>query len=331
MQAITSLLDGVMEATVVPSFSRIGFEARKRLYGWRELGDLDLTGKVVLVTGANSGLGYEIAERVSALGASLRMLVRSNDKGAATVERIVAATGNEDIDYGIADMSELDTVRAFAADFATGHDRLDVLVHNAGAMFADRKENADGIEMTVAVHVVGPFLLTSLLLPQLEAATPSRVITMSSGGMYAEKLVVGRLESPGEYKPSVAYARAKRAQVVLNQQWAQRLGQRGVEFHAMHPGWADTPGVVDSLPGFHRIMGPILRQPAQGADTAVWLAAAPEPSRHNGAFWLDRRPRSTHKVPMTRAEPGEAERLWDRITTLAGIDPTSVRAASDGV
>ncbi|MDQ1248323.1 MAG: dehydrogenase/reductase family er 12, partial [Actinomycetota bacterium] len=126
---------------------------------------------------------------------------------------------------------------------------------------------------------------------------------------------------PDDYDGVRAYARAKRAQVALTEQWAARFGDSGVVFHAMHPGWADTPGVAESLPGFRKVTGPFLRSPDDGADTIVWLAAADEPLAVNGRFWLDRTPRNTIKVPWTRAEAGEAERLWDLVVEQTGADP----------
>ena len=204
------------------------------------------------------------------------------------------------------------------------HDRLDVLIHNAGALTPDRRTAPDGTEATVASQVVGPFLLTSLLLDQLATTPQSRVLTMSSGGMYSSALTVSGLQmSEAEYRGTEQYARAKRAQVVLNEMWAERFGSLGIHFHAMHPGWASTPGVDASLPTFSKIMGPLLRSPEQGADTLVWLAADELPLRSNGGFWLDRRPRSTHKIPRTKSAEtlDRRQRLWDWVSKTCGIDP----------
>lgn len=314
---LARLVDALLEGTVVGSFTKVGPAVRSRLEGWTDLDDLDLTGRVVVVTGANSGLGYAIAEQVAALGASLRITVRSDDKGRETVSRIVAATGNEDVSYGLLDVAEQDSVRAYAASFLAAHDRLDALVHNAGAMFSQRRE-VDGIESTVAVHVVGPLLLTHQLLPALRASDhPARVVWMSSGGMYTEPLVVDRLQSPDDYAPAKAYARAKRAQVVLAEELAARLDH--VAVHSMHPGWAATPGVESSLPAFNRVMGPLLRDPEGGGDTAVWLVASPEGAGRSGSFWLDRRPRSTERVPGTTTTSDQRRALWSEVTTLAGL------------
>lgn len=320
---ITRAVDVALEATVGLSFSRIGHEVRSRLADWQDLEELPGDGKRVLVTGANSGLGYAAARLLLAAGAQVRLLVRSTEKGEDTLGRLAADLGRDpgdDATFDIADLADLTSVRAFADRQVERHERLDAVVHNAGALFAERDETVDGLERTYQIHVVAPFLLTSLLLPRLIEGAPSRVITVTSGGMYAEKLVTGRVDSPGEYRGTVAYARAKRAQVVLTREWARRLGGRGVGFHVMHPGWALTPGVESSLPGFRRVTGPVLRTPEQGADTIVWLALT-EPAPDDGRLWHDRRPRLEHKVPWTRSDRQEADRLWDRVSRDAGIDP----------
>jgi NAD(P)-dependent dehydrogenase (short-subunit alcohol dehydrogenase family) len=137
--------------------------------------------------------------------------------------------------------------------------------------------------------------------------------------MYTEGLRVGKLESPDDYQPAKAYARAKRAQVVLTTQLHARLGG-DVVVQSMHPGWAATPGVADSLPGFNTVMGPLLREPKDGADTAAWLVAAAPAEAPGGQFWLDRRPRSTDRLPGTHTTPDQAMALWAKITDLGDID-----------
>ena len=148
----------------------------------------------------------------------------------------------------------------------------------------------EGNELTLATHVLSPFLLTRALRPLLEAAAPSRVIVVASGGMYSEPLDVDALDpEPAAYDGTKAYARCKRAQVVLAEEWTRHLLDTGITVNAMHPGWADTPGLRTALPGFSRVVGPLLRTPEEGADTIVWLAAAPDAADLSGLFFLDRR------------------------------------------
>ena len=180
--------------------------------------------------------------------------------------------------------------------------------------------SADGTELTLATNVIGPFLLTHLLIPLLERSAPSRIVNVSSGGMYTQKLRVDDLQSEHEeFDGPTVYARTKRAEVVLTEMWAQRLAGTGVTAHAMHPGWADTAGVRSSLPRFYRVTRPLLRSPDQGADTIVWLGAAAEPAETCGGFWHDRRRRPTHLLPGTRETEVERRRLWAECVALSSI------------
>lgn len=307
---LAGLLDEMMELTVAPSWSRVGFLARRRLFRWDDEPVPRLDGRVVVLTGFTSGIGRAAATALAELGADLHLVGRSPDKVRDTAAAIRGDGGR--VTTSVADLSDLDDVRRLADEIDAVHDRVDVLVHNAGALTRKWTTSPQGIETTVAAQVLGPFLLTTLLLPRLEAAGGSgRVLTMSSGGMYAERLDVEDLEmGPDGYDGVRAYARAKRAQVELTAEWAQR-GPASVAFHALHPGWADTPGVVESIPRFHALTRPVLRSPEQGADTLVWMAAVPAsvlgPS---GGFWLDRRRRAITKVPWTRTPAGERARLW---------------------
>jgi dehydrogenase/reductase SDR family protein 12 len=150
---------------------------------------------------------------------------------------------------------------------------------------------------------------------------------VSSGGMYATGLALDDLQYENSiYDGSRAYARTKRALVILTELWAEQLKDSGVVVHAMHPGWADTPGVAKSLPGFHRVTRRLLRTAEQGADTITWLAAAPEAAKVSGAFWLDREPHTTHVFPGTDPSPKERQQMWDALARLAGWNP----ARADG-
>ncbi len=317
-------VDTLLEAPIVPSFTRIGYEARKRLDGWTELNDYDLTGRTMVVTGATSGLGRAAAEQLARGGATVVIVGRSADRNQGVVDELIAETGHPDISQVAADMARHDEVRALADCILSDHERLDVLIHNAGALTNERENAPDGTESTVAAQVVGPFLLTTLLLDRLADSAPARVLTMSSGGMYSSGLTVNKLEMPAEdYSGTEQYARAKRAQVTLNEMWAERFGGRGVHFHALHPGWADTPGVDRSLPTFSKVVGPLLRTPDQGADTLVWLAADDQALNSNGSFWLDRRIRPIHKLGSTRKTdtPDRRRQLWEWVVERSGVDP----------
>lgn len=304
-----------MDWTVLPGFSRIGYEVRRRQ--WSESRSV-LAGRDVVITGASSGLGEAAAEQLVGSGARVHLVVRNLDKGADVRAAISERSGGE-LRVWRCDVADLDSVREFAGAFAAERPRLGALIHNAGAMPPQRELSPQGHELTFATNVLGPFLLTGLLLDTLRAAAPSRVVTVSSGGMYTRGLEAEDLELAGrDYDPARFYAHSKRCQVILSELWAERLHGSGIGFHSMHPGWADTPGLAASLPGFRRLTRPLLRSAAQGADTIAWLASAEEPERSSGLFWHDRRPRPTHRLGSTRESASERELLWRRCEELSG-------------
>jgi NAD(P)-dependent dehydrogenase (short-subunit alcohol dehydrogenase family) len=312
----SSVLDKVIEATVVPSFTSLGPGARRRLFDWPALESFSLNGQTVVLTGGTSGIGEAGAEIIGSLGANLVIVARDRAKTEATVDRIKASTGNPNISFVLADLSRADDVRSAAAQLAERHDTINTLIHNAGALFPERKRAENGTDLAVELMVATPFLLTGLLLPQLRAAQPGRVLTMSSGGMYSQPLSVGGLEMPEKhYGGAAQYALAKRAQVVLSEMWAQKIDPSEIVFHSLHPGWVDTPGVSEALPGFSKVLGPLhlLRSPRDGADTMVWLTASDRALETSGEFWHDRKVRTTHKIPTTRSSdtPERRKRLWE--------------------
>jgi dehydrogenase/reductase SDR family protein 12 len=321
-ERLLDCVDDALDATVVLSFTNIGYATRARLQRWSPLPLL--LGRRVLVTGANSGLGLAAAHRFADLGAVVHLGVRNAERGERARAEIVATRPDAEVHVEVLDMADLDSVRAFAERFRSEHDSLDVLVHNAGALLHERTLSPQGIETTLATHVVGPFLLTALLLPALErSAHGARVISVASGGMYSTGLDLANLQSDqGAYNGTQAYARAKRAQVLLTEEWAHRTSSRTISFHAMHPGWADTPGVAESLPRFRALTKPFLRTGSQGADTIVWLAADPDVPAQSGHFWLDRRPRATHKMRRTRAGDAGRIELFAAVRDLSGYEGT---------
>ena len=323
MSFVADRVDAALEWSVVGSFTRVGSALRRRLEHWAPLDERSLSGRVVVMTGATSGLGLEAARAFARMGATVEIIARNPAKAAATCNEIRQATGNPKIGFVVADTGDLAALRSAAADLVERYPAIHVLIHNAGALDDIRRTSPQGIELTVASQVVGPFLLTGLLLPALRAGAPARVLWVSSGGMYSEPLSVDHLEmSADDYNGTTAYARAKRAQVTLAELWSKRLATDRISVHAMHPGWADTPGVARSLPTFRRVVGPLMRTPAEGADTLIWLAVDDgAPLQECARLWLDRRPRPLHRLASTRSSdtPQERERLWSWAVKKSGL------------
>jgi NAD(P)-dependent dehydrogenase (short-subunit alcohol dehydrogenase family) len=294
------VVDAALEASVAGSFSRVGYELRRRLDQWEPL--TPRPGATALVTGATSGIGLATAIELARLGFAVRVVGRRDDRARRARERIIALSANPDVDYVLADMADLASVRALATWTRAHVTRLDVLVHNAGAITPTYTRTGAGVEVTAAAQLLGPFLLTRELADLLARGGPGRVVTVVSGGLYTQRFDLDALASEGTHYDGVTqYARVKRAQMVLTREWARQFDPTRVVAHAMHPGWVDTPGIREALPAFSRRVGPWLRTPAQGADTIVWLASATVAGATSGALWLDRRRRHEHAVPWTRS------------------------------
>lgn len=316
---MNQLLDTALDRAVVPGYSRIGYLLRRRTWSADDPAAGSMVGTRVLVTGANSGLGKATARRLAELGATVHLVVRNEERGKAALAEIAAVVPGADLHLELCDVSDLDDVRRCAADLVARLDRVDVLVHNAGALPAERAETTDGHEQTVATHVLGPVLLTELLLPLL-SGHDARVVLVASGGMYAQRLPSDDPEyREGDYRGATAYARSKRMQVALAPVLQERWRGAGVSVHAMHPGWADTPGVASSLPLFRAVTRPLLRDADAGADTVVWLAAT-RSVLPGGRFWHDRAERPTHYTRSTRETEAERDHLWDWVREATGLD-----------
>lgn len=311
-----TFIDNLIERTVVPSFSSIGATVRRRLFKWRALNSYSLKDQVVVLTGATSGIGEYAAKLYTELGASLIIVARDSIKANALIEKLKTDTGNVSIRAIIGDLGEQSDVRRICSELEASEANIDALVHNAGALFNERKHASNGSDLTVELMVTAPFLMNTLLLKKLTAGEGAgRVLTMSSGGMYTEKLDVDGLEMPDDiYNGAQQYARAKRAQVSLNAMWAARVAKHECVFHSLHPGWVATPGITEALPGFSKILGPLrlLRSPLNGADTMVWMTADDSLLESSGLFWHDRAVRSPYMTGTTRKSDTTEERnkLW---------------------
>jgi len=314
---LTRAVDAAMDRSVVLGYTSIGLAVRRALPGWpADPLPRSLEGRHVLVTGASSGLGIATVEGLADLGASVHMLVRDEAKGADVARRIRVSRPGVELRIWRCDVADLDDVRRFAADLAAEVPSLHAIVHNAGAMPPTRSESPQGLELSMAVHLVGPVVMTEALRGPLAGG---RVVLVSSGGMYGQPL---RADDPayktGDYSPTTSYARSKRWQVEMAPLLAERWGADDITVATMHPGWADTPGVQESLPRFRAITRPVLRDDAQGADTSVWLAAV-DPAPPTGLFWHDRVQRPTSLLPSTRPSEADGATAWTWLTEAAGL------------
>lgn len=312
----TGPIDRLLDAAVVPGFTRLGWGWRSRHFEPLP----DASGKTVVITGASAGLGFAVALSCAGSGASVVMISRDPVRGEAAAGRVraVAAAGAE-VTFEQCDMSSLAQVRKTAGRIGAARPSIDALVLNAGVLPQQRLVTDDGIELAWATNVIGPYLLEHLLLDRLEAAS-GRVIHVTSGGAYSQGLALpdGDLD-PGDYDGPAVYARTKRAQIALTELQAEQFAGRGIAVHAVHPGWADTPGVQSSLPTFRKFTRPLLRSAEQGADTISWLALV-EPDRlGSGLLWHDRRPRPRYRLPGTRESAAERLALDSELQRLAGL------------
>jgi len=239
-------LDWLMDKSLLLGYTKIGPVVRRHWWPPDVLPGA-LAGEHVLVTGASGVLGLAAAVGIARLGATVHLVGRRHDRLVTARAAALHQVPTGRFELAECDVSDLDAVRGFCAEFAARTPQLRALVHNAGVMPPSRTTSAQGHELTLATHVLGPHLMTTLLADTLGGG---RVVVVSSGGMYGQGLPTSDFEyERGTYSGVTAYARAKRMQVALPPLWAADLGPRGVDVQAMHPGWAATPGVTDALPG----------------------------------------------------------------------------------
>jgi NAD(P)-dependent dehydrogenase (short-subunit alcohol dehydrogenase family) len=304
----------LLDRMVLPG-ALFGYEHRSK--AWRPITE-SLEGRTAIVTGATSGLGRVVAEQLSNLGARVVLVGRNQEKLEQAVRQIAEATGNCNLALERADLSLMSEVRSLAQRLLREEQSMHILINNAAVLPLQKSQTAEGLETAFATDLVSPYLLTRLLIPRLRESAPARIINVSSGGMYLSGVDLDELQNPqGRYDGARAYARAKRGLMILTELWAEELRDSGVVVNAMHPGWADTPGVQDSLPGFHKLTRLVLRSPEQGADTIVWLAAATEAGSVSGKLWLDREPHLAAILPGTAGDRAQREQLMEKLARVA--------------
>ena len=288
--------------------------------------NFEMQGKVCVVTGANSGIGKETALSLARMGATVVLVCRSESRGTAALDDIKSQTGNDAVSLLLADFSSQQQVRDLAASILEQFDRLDVLVNNAGVTPWERRvTDENGLELIFAVNHLAPFLLTNLLLGRLKASAPARIVTVSSGAHRRVALNFDDLQNEQRYVPFDVYSQSKLANVYFTYELARRLEGTGVTANCLHPGVVSTslfrhlPPLLGLAVKFAR---PLLLSPAQGADTVVYLAAAPDVAEISGRFFERREAVDSSPVSY---DAEAARRLWE-VSEALTAEPEGVGA-----
>lgn len=264
--------------------------------------------KTVLITGATSGIGFETAVALAGKGARIVFTTRDAARGVETQQRIISRSGNHEVFPMFCRLDDFQSIRDFAKNFTAQHASLDVLINNAGIWETVRKESVNGIEMTFAVNYLAPFLLTLLLLPQLEKSAPSRIINVSSQAYQTAKINFEDPEFKQSYPWMEAYTQSKLANMLFTTLLAKKMISFGITVNCLHPGVVLTP--------IYRNMNPFLRaffrlymiRPAKGAQTTVYLASSPEIQHLTGAYFVKNK--QAEILPHAK-DPETAEQLWN--------------------
>ena len=276
-------------------------------------------GKTVLITGGTSGIGKATAVALAAMGANVVITGRNAERGEAVVEEIKAQSTNAAVDLILADLYVQSEVRRLAETFLARHDRLDVLVNNAGLVHSKRTETPDGIESTLALNHLAPFLLTNLLLDRLRESAPARIVTTSSESQRWGDMDFSDLQSRRKYRGMHVYGTTKLANIMFTYELADRLKGTGITANCLHPGGVNTNfGMNNSGPWALLIWAskPFLRSPEQGADTMIWLASSPQIDGVSGKYFSDRKEIAAQEIAYDLVA---RRRLWEISEELTGL------------
>jgi NAD(P)-dependent dehydrogenase (short-subunit alcohol dehydrogenase family) len=289
-----------------------------------------MDGKTVLITGGSSGLGKETAVGLASMGARVVITARDPERGEAARIDIARRSGNEHVEVLLADMASLAAIHALAAGYNAGHERLDVLINNAGAYHTHRTTTGDGFETTFGVNHLGYVLLTRLLLERLKASAPARIVNVSSRAHEGQTMDFDDLQSERGYKGMRTYGRSKLANLLFTYELARRLEGTGVTANALHPGVVATgfgknnAGLTRTLFSILHVAGrPWIITPAEGAATSIYLASSPDVEGVSGRYFARSRERASSAASH---DIEAARRLWD--VSEAMLTPPSVARES---
>ena len=275
---------------------------------------------IVLVTGANSGIGKAAAIALGRMGANVVMLCRDKGRGEEALHDIKKQCGSHKIELMLCDLSSLKSINSFCDEFLKKYKRLDVLINNAGTLKQVRRETEDGYELSLAVNYLAVFLLTNRLLPLLKASAPSRIVNVSSFGHRWGKIHFNDINITKHYTALKAYSQSKLAEVMFTYSLAESLKGTGVTVNAADPGIVGTDIVVNRETGFgtlaSRMQKLLFRSPEKGAETAVWLASSPDVEGVTGKFFVRRRAARSSKCSYDK---NAAKRLWQMSEIMTGL------------
>jgi len=251
----------------------------------------NMNGKICLVTGGTNGIGKATAQALAQMGATVVIVGRDAQKAAQVSKEIQAATGNQNVDSLLADLSSQQDIRRLAAEFKRKYSQLHVLINNAGGTFMTRQLSVDGIEMTFALNHLAYYLLTNLLLDTIKASVPARIINVSSDAHSGGKIEFDNLQGERSYSGIGPYGNSKLANILFTTELARRLAGTGVTVNALHPGLVST-GFGKNNPGLlMKIMGVIIpliaRSPEKGAETSLYLVSSPVVQNITGKYFVD--------------------------------------------
>ena len=281
---------------------------------------VDMTGKVCLVTGGNSGIGKATALGLAKLNATVVIVSRDKDKGEAAALEIRMQSGKKDVDSMVADLSSQDSVRELAHDFKSRYKRLDVLVNNAGVFLPKRIQTVDGLEATFATNHLGHFLLTNLLLDLLKKSAPSRIINLTSSAHRGTEMNFDDLQGEKKYSGYFAYSQSKLANVLFTYQLAKLLQGTGVTVNCLHPGVVRTgfgKDQVGLMSVMVRISSPFMMSPEKAARAAIYLATSSTLEGVSGKHFSKGR---EEKSSDESYDASSAERLWNVSAELTKLN-----------
>jgi NAD(P)-dependent dehydrogenase (short-subunit alcohol dehydrogenase family) len=275
-----------------------------------------MEGKICLITGANSGIGKETAKALAKMNAIVVMLCRDKARGEEAKKEIIEQTGNKNVDLILCDLSSQEAIREFVSEFKNKYQNLHVLINNAGVMLKNRELSVDGFEMNFAVHVIGPFLLTNLLLDILKNSAPSRIINVTSAAHRTAKMDLEDLQSENKkYRLFTVYGRSKLQEMLLSYELSRKLEGTGVTANTVHPGVVATNLGRDQSKFSQWFARKIFKSPEEGAETSIYLASSPDVEGITGKYFINKEPRQSSEESYNEEH---AQKLWKICADITG-------------